>query len=1147
MQVAQASFQQNPANTLPVNSVYISPSIASLPQLFGAGELSDLHTAMTEDPSLTKLVTAFAALSPTADPATVEAAVVGILYEWAGVENVNPGSRGGEVNAQQLAFLEKLAGQAFDGQNGSNPIFHAAPPVNAAWNTVYSGFLTSLILQSPLASTLLPGFSYNSSNGAITTTSGLSVLQNIYAQLGPLSEANASRWDIVLRATNILQIDLGIDPSSYDSMVSMLTDSGIGSYAAAISNDIAVSVGPNGSVTETGSSLNDTFYAGSGVVKAIGNGGGATFDDADGLYDTFVYGSGDGQFEVDEEDTLATSKATNLLEFTGNITASSISVHATSDGTGLVVTDGVTGDKVTIDGMLSPVVGMSGVEEISFADGSILSATQLVDLETTGTTGNDSLFGGQLGGNLFDGKGGDDFEKGNGNGDTFVFNQGYGQLEIDETGDAAFAGYGTAPVNPINVLELGAGISASTLQVRATTDGKSLILTDGTVGDQITLDNILVPSQLQQSIELVQFADGSILTAQQLVEMALQQSATTGSDILAGSPLGGNYFDGEGGGDIEIGNGNGDTFVFNQGYGTLDIRETNSTNALIPQATVLQLGAGISAADIQVHATSDGSGLVITDGTAGDQITIEGMLQANSREGISEVQFSDGSVLNATQLINYETTGTSGNDILYGGADGGNVFDGDGGDDVEVGRGNGDTFVFDAGYGALGIDEQNIAPGYGAPNVLELGQGITAADLGVSATADGTGLVITDGIAGDQITIDGMLAQSGVVAGIDEVQFSDGSTLSVTQLVDLETTGTTGNDTLYGSAAGSNLFDGKGGDDLDIANGPNDTFVFDAGYGSLQIENAEGTGVLELGAGITEASITIHQSSDGKDLILTDGVSGDEITIGNMLAGQGIQEIDFSDGTVLTAQQLLVGATTGTTGNDTLYGSPDGSNLFDGKGGNDLEIGNGRSDTFVFNQGYGQLQIDENGATDSPDNVLLLGNGISLSDLNVKATADGTGLILTDGVSGDKITLQNMINPDSAGFAGVEAVQFSDGTTLSAQQLVDLETTGTSGNDVLYGSPNDPGELFDGKGGHDVAIGYGNGDTFVFNQGYGYFEVNATNYDASQGGALDQLSFGAGIDASDLTVRATIGGGGLEIFDGISGDEVVIDNALVAG
>ncbi|SIO72643.1 Haemolysin-type calcium binding protein related domain-containing protein [Burkholderia sp. GAS332] len=1362
-EIAAVSLDQNTTATIPDTAVVVPASIASLPQVAGAGTVRDLQSAMTLDATLATLVENFADLPASTSLATITSDVEAIMYEWAGVAGVDPASRGKDVDARQLEFVESFLGEQFSSIYGSNPLYHAYPDVDAAWNDLYTSVFSQLVLQSPALASLVPEFQYE--NGAITADQSLASLQSAYTRLGDVTASNVSQWELVLTVADAYRLQAGLSLTGYEAFVSLFTNDTIGSLANVIASNLQVAI-IDGGIVEAGTPLNDTFYAGQGITELIGNGGGETFDDPSTQHDTFVYNKGDGSVDIDEGDTLslnptntlqfgagitaadvtvslsgdnvvlsltdgskinlyqmddsiimgvqfitfadgtiwsrsqilaqvgqaagatrydylqgtsgadlldggvgnvyvvgnggndtfvfdqgygkleinevaASASDSNILQFGSGITASevsvvsdragdailtvgsngdqitidgmfsntadgvqevvfadgtvwtkqellaaelatattgadvlygsssaeyfdgkggndlevgggggdtfvfdkgygsleinefetagntntlvlgagispsSINVRATSMGD-IVLTDGTTGDTIQLDGMFSS--SGNGVQQIEFADGTVWTRQQIIQAEMTGTSGSDSIYG-TSGSDLIDGKGGDDFETGGGGNDTFVFNAGYGNLEISEFD---FNG------NRNNVLQLGAGISATSLSAHATSDGTGLVLTDGIAGDQITIDDML--SSAYDGVQEVVFADGTSLSASQLSQMASAISGTTGNDTLTGS-VSADLFDGKGGNDVEIGNGGSDTFIFNAGYGHLEIDEPSYGWA----TPVLELGEGISEASLQVRATANGTGLVVADGVTGDQITLDGMLESVG-SGVRQVQLADGTTLTAAQLIQMETTGTTGNDTLYG-TPGAELFDGKGGNDLEIGQGGNDTFVFNAGYGKLEINESD--PGRTPQNVLELGAGISESSLQARATADGLGLVLTDGVAGDQITLDDMLWLNG--AGVEEVQFADGTTWSAAQLVLLETTGTTGNDTLYGTG-GANLFDGKGGNDLEVGKGGNDTFVFNAGYGALEInevdDSSTAANVLQLGAGINEASVQVKATSNGTGLVLTDGVAGDQITLDNVLwlNGSGVEEVQFADGTTWSGQQLIQLETTGTTGNDSLYGTP-GADYFDGKGGNDFESGNGGNDTFVFDAGYGDLEIGITFAEDPASPVLLLGPGINESSLQVKATADGTGLVLTDGIAGDQITLDDML---SMNMDGLQTVKFADGTSLSAAQLTRMETTGTTGNDTLYGADVQV-NLFDGKGGNDVEIGGGGNDTFVFDAGYGQLTINE-NYSWSS--SIPVLELGKGISEASMQVKASADGGGIVLTDGITGDQITLQNML---
>ena len=870
-----------------------------------------------------------------------------------------------------------------------------------------------------------------------------------------------------------------------------------------------------------GTTANDSLVGTSNTNYFDGLGGNDV-EVGNGGNDSFVFNSGYGQLEVNEN---YTSGQTPVLLFGAGIAASSL--HISGNGYNVVLTDGVVGDQITLDGMLSS--NTDGVALVQFADGTILSASQILQDLQTGTTGSDTLYG-TTGADLIDGKGGSDVEIGNGGDDTFVFNQGYGQLEINEAYSSA-----QQPV-----LELGAGIAASALNVSAS--GNNLLLTDGIGGDQVILDNANLSSG--NGVAEVKLADGTTLRASQLIQLSREISGTSGNDTLEGTS-GADLIDGKGGNDYAVGNGGDDTFVFNAGYGSLEIDEYGSQNS------VLQMGAGITASALTVTRTPNGSALVLTDGISGDRVIIGGTSQdttpsSNGPYGVQKVAFADGTTLALAQLILMasEINGTTGNDTIEGTAQA-DLIDGKGGNDSVDGNGGNDTFVFNAGYGNLVINE------YGSQEaVLQLGPGITASDLKITPSADGTSLIMTDGISGDQITlykaISGFSVYSGQSYGVQEVAFADGTAMTFAQLA-YPTTGTTGNDTLEGTSD-ADLIDGKGGKDYAIGNGGNDTFVFNSGYGSLEIyEYNPGTqqAVLQLGPGITASSLNVTQNL-GDGVVLTDGVSGDQIVLDQAAEGNGtigVQKVTFADGTSITGAQLvqLSREINGTTGSDTLQASASedqyGTYVFDGKGGNDVDISYGNFDTFVFDAGYGHLEINNDVTSFTPQAVLQLGAGITASALHV--TTNGTDLILTDGISGDQVTLDGMwrtFAPSggaTAEFWGIGTVQLADGTTLTAAQLVQMEMTGTTGSDVLYGTAG--ADLIDGKGGNDAVVGNGGSDTFVFDAGYGDLTIdqyNARNTDFSI------LKLGAGITASALHV--TTNGTKWFLTDGVSGDQIIL-------
>jgi Ca2+-binding RTX toxin-like protein len=746
-------------NTKPLTPVDVTATAAALPQLAGAGTLRDLRSAMTLDQSLQDLVRAFVAQPAGTSPSSIESAAQAILFKWAGVTSVDPTSRGGSIDARQLSFVEQYLGRPFYSTgDGVNPGIRAASYLQQSWNDLYDAALARLVLQSPLAASVAPEFSYDASTDTVQATATFApALAAAFQRLGAITAANLGSWDLLLRVADAARFDMGMSDSLFEKYVAAATNDTVASVANAIASGLQISMDGSGRIQETGTTIYHDFYAGPGVSLLIGNHAGNDPSAQLPGNDVFHYSAGDGVVEIRESDPNSSAPA-NTLSFGLGIDPSSIKAKVLSNGD-MVLTDGVAGDQITLVGELRD--SGQGVQLVQFADGTTWSRYQLIQVAALcGTAGNDTLYG-TSNAEVFDGKGGNDVIQGGGGGDTFLFNAGYGKLEIYESDKSS---------SPYNVLQLGPGISKSAVTVRGTSSG-NLVLTDGITGDQITLDSAMLFAYM--GVQAVRFSDNTVWTRQQLIKMAT--TGTSGNDTLYGTSNA-EVFDGKGGNDYVQGGGGGDTFIFNAGYGKLEIAETDSSKT---PHNVLQLGSGISASSVAVRSTGN-LGIVITDSIAGDQITLDSMMGSSASSGVQEVQFADGTIWDRQQVLQMAATGTAGDDKIYS-ASNGLVFDGKGGNDYIQSQGGGDTFIFNAGYGKLEISELDSSK---TPhNVLQLGGGISASS--VTVLTSGKNLVLKDGIAGDQITLDSFMYGSSY--GVQEVQFADGTTWARDQLINMAT------------------------------------------------------------------------------------------------------------------------------------------------------------------------------------------------------------------------------------------------------------------------------------------------------------------------------------------------------------------------
>ena len=858
----------------------------------------------------------------------------------------------------------------------------------------------------------------------------------------------------------------------------------------------------------TGTSGADSLY-GTFDADTLDGRGGTDYAKGNGGSDTFLFNTGYGQLTIDQTDT--TSNRLNTLRFGTGIAATQVKVTGQSNGD-VVLAVGSNGDRVTLtDELEGPYFG---VQQVQFADGTSWEKAQLISLATTGTPGADSLYG-SAGADTIDGQGGTDHAMGNGGGDTFLFNAGYGQLTIEQINS------GPSP----DTLRFGTGITASQVRV-AGQSNYDVVLAVGSNGDQVTLTYQLLATYY--GLDLVQFADGTSWDRAQLEMRARAIMGTPGADSIEGT-YGQDTIDGQGGTDHVKGNGGSDTFLFNTGYGQLTIEQSDTTSNRL---NTLRFGTGIMAS--QVRVTAQGSyDVVLAAGSNGDQVTLTYQL-AGAYYGVDLVQFADGTSWDRAQLVTRTRTitGTSGADTLVGTA-GADTIDGQGGSDRVTGNGGSDTFLFNAGYGQLTIDQTDTTSN--RLNTLRLGAGITASQVKVAAQGS-YDVVLATGNSGDQVRLTYQLA--GAYYGVDLVQFADGTGWDRAQLATRARTisGTSGADTLEGTT-GADTIDGQGGTDYAKGNGGNDTFLFNAGYGQLTIEQtsfaSNPSSTLRFGAGITAAQVRVT-AQNSYDVVLATGSNGDQVRLTYQLAGPyyGLDLVQFADGTSWDRMQLATRARTitGTFGADTLVGTS-GADTIDGQGGTDNVDGNGGGDTFLFNTGYGQLKIYQVDFGSSP-NTLLFGAGIAASQ--VRVTAGGNdGVVLTAGSSGDRVTIDYQL---SASYYGMDLVQFADGTSWDRAQLATRARTitGTPGADTLVGTSG--ADTLDGGKGNDRLSGGAASDVYVYASGDG---SDLIDDGAASTADVDVLRF-TDLNAGDITLSRV--GSSLQVMTNATGETITIEN-----
>lgn len=798
--------------------------------------------------------------------------------------------------------------------------------------------------------------------------------------------------------------------------------------------------------------------------------------------------------------------------------------------------------------------------------------------EIAGAAGNDNLFGGagedilnggdgadQLNGgadgdtlsggtgdDVLDGGAGIDVLRGGSGSDTYLFDRLSGWDRIEET---------TSLDGDIDVVQMGVEIAPDDIQVYRDGFDLKLVLGDGYSG--LTIVNWFSGTTASATkVERVQFADGTVWTLDDLI--ALSNQITEQADTLTG-----------GDGDDAVSSLGGDDIVY--GYEGADQLSGNDGNDELhggPGGDTLLGGAG------RDHLLGDAGQDVLRGGADGDQL--DGGSeddQLYGEEGSDQLIGGDG---------NDVLEGGAGNDTLRGGA-GDDIFvyaPGDGSDRISatVSENGQDAIVFQAG----------ITPGDVGVSRDRFGLSLTIGD-------NGEQIDIANWFGGhpnpdfDQYHL-------------EEVRFADGTIWDVSQLITFSNTATERDDELHGSSQpddlsglggndriyggnGNDTLDGAGGSDWLYGEAGDDTLTGGAGYDQLQ--GGEGQDTLDGGAGNDQL-----QGGDGADTLnggagddLLDGGEGDdlyffgrgdgndrilelsgsgtdrlllsadvtptEVTVGwqgdialfindtdDSIRLQGIEFVEFSDGTVwdrnfletlantptedddvivgdsgndvidaLSGDDFISGregddTLSGSAGADELYGN-DGSDVLEGGAGDDRLEGGAGDDVYVYNRGDGQDRVYETAGSGLGVDTIELGPDVSVEDVQLYRINDNLYLNLRG--TQDQIEIRSAYTNE---YNRVERISFSDGTVWNWDAIQARVNLPSEADDIIYGS--DAADIIDGLGGSD--------------------EIRGLDGD-------DQLAGGDGDDR-------LYGGAGSDVLTGNSGSDVLrgdVGNDVLAG
>jgi Ca2+-binding RTX toxin-like protein len=740
-----------------------------------------------------------------------------------------------------------------------------------------------------------------------------------------------------------------------------------------------------------------------------------------------------------------------------------------------------------------------------------------------GGLGNDYLYGGS-GDDILDGGEGNDYLYGEYGNDTYLFGGGSGQDMIND--------YDTT-VGNVDMLRFSSDVSRSDVEITRNSD--NVVFRIKGTSDEVVVQNWIAGTEYQ--LERVEFGDGTVLTAQEVIDLSADIHGNSGDDELYGSRIADRLY-GYGGNDTLYGNAGDDLIDGGEGVDYLYGQDGNDT--LSGQAgedwmfggtgaDILNGGLGNdylqgdAGSDVYLFGRGSGQdtifnydwnpGTIDTLRFAQDvmpsdvEITrneddvifrIKGTLDevsvsywmGGTEYQLEQVKFADGTVFNLSDI----QLGTTANDVLNGTSSDSILIGGAGNDTLNGGAGN------DLINGGTGAD--NMVGGLGNDIFI----------------LDNTGDKVTEAL------------NEGVDTIYSSVTYTLGANIENLTLIGTSAINGTGNalgNVLTGNSGANKLTGGAGNDTYIVGSG--DTVVEKVNEGtdivkssvtftlSANVENLTLIGAANVnGTGNTLSNILVGNSgnnilSGGSGADTMSGGEGDDTYVventGDRVIenpGQGTDKVQSSitytlgsnlENLTLTGTSAING--TGNELNNVLIGNS-ASNILTGGSGDDTLNGGSGADKLIGGLGNDTYIVDN--TKDVVTEALNEGTDTVQSSITYTLGANVENLVLTgtSAINGTGNTLSNVLTGNS----GANVLTGGSGNdTLN----------GGAGNDTLDGGSGV--DTLDGGLGNDTLKGGVGNDLYLFGRGYGQDTIS--DYDTTTGNS-DKVKFGSGVNPIDL-------------------------------
>ncbi|BAZ14316.1 putative Ig [Calothrix sp. NIES-4071] len=748
-----------------------------------------------------------------------------------------------------------------------------------------------------------------------------------------------------------------------------------------------------------------------------------------------------------------------------------------------------------------------GIDQFTFADGTIWTRENIQAWLLQSTPGDDYLLGYQSNDTL-DGSAGNDLLNGGAGNNTYIFGRGYGVDTITENSNT-----GT------DTLSFKADINPSDItfwrKPNSSSEKDNLYL-----AIKNTHDRILIEDQFRSTsygIDKFVFANGTIWTRENIQTWLLQ--STPGDDYLLGYQSN-DTLDGSTGNDLLNGDSGNNTYVFGRGYGVDTIVENYNTGT-----DTLSFKTGINPADItfwrKPNSYPESDNLYLAIKNTHDRIIIEDQFR-DGPYGIDRFVFTNGTIWTRENIQTWLLQSTTGDDYLLG-YQSNDTLDGGAGNDLLNGSSGNNTYIFGRGY-AVDTIVENYNTG---TDIVSFKAGISKSDVifwrKTNSSTEKDNLYLAIKNTNDRLIIEDQFRSSPY--GIDQFTFADGTTITRSDINSMSLPNNLPEDNLLTGDANANTLENATGNDTLAGGIGNDIYIFKQGYGQDLIqEDYSGLNsyydTVKFGAGLTTNTMEIVRQGD--DLIFKVKGTSDRLTIKNQFnvyEVYAIEEFQFDNGaTIWTKENIKQYLLKSTNADDYILGYSEGLNneTLDGGLGNDTLAGGAGNDIYIFKQGYGQdlIQEDYRGLNSYYDTVKF---GAGLTTNTMEIVRQGDDLIFKVKGSSDRLTIKNQFDyPYEA--ISIEEFQFDNGATIwTKENIKQYLLKSTNADDYIVGySEGLKNETLDGNLGNDTLAGGTGNDTYIFKLGYGQDIIEESYYGLNS--YYDTVKFGAGLTTSTMEI-----------------------------